>query len=1232
MGYNLNHILVFSNIRRLIHYHLDHLGCIMAFNDDSQTSTFGETSKELIQIHQDINYRAAISTGSSVAVGVGIMAILGRFAVIYGSKTTMLGYLWLTLFVAPLVLTYSERSEAISTLGGVYGLVRNRYGLALSFLVGWLEIGGYAAISAILARIIVVYALTLYGAFGGGIDLSLKWLTVGVVALVLIFKVTGWRGSRRMNTLLVHSGLIFLAVLAIYSIINYHDTLTGLTSVLRSVRPLRLSALLMSSFWGVLMIYGIRRRIVRRRKGVLLQIHWAIMFIVIVLGGMTAIATLPSVSVDSSLHHVLSVNNYSVIIFIGSDIVTALLALFALALAFMGLSRSLQSSIEVISVMTDDVFFPSIFNYRLRRTIFPPLLIGAILSIVFILFVDTMIIVGAAASFLLWMTILVHAPDVFSPRPRLPRDRSFRLPYHPLFPGMTVVAATVAVFNLTWDNMQEAFIWLIIGLAVLGAYSYRRALKARGKRQTYDETALAEKQPAAGAVEKAEEDATPPVLVFVHDLNNLPRILALGSNLAARAQARLVVVQVVEVSDQQPLHVQRRLGREMWEKFARLVRNWEEKRGDAALAVTIKPMVRLASELIEGLINAAQEEHALFLMIPPDFMADEPALNIEQYDKVLRLAPGNIIFFNQLPESDELKHVTVLIGDGGHAWASLTIADALTAPDGVLEVIHYVQHGASLEEEVEAQEKVQRLIHESDTDDHRVQLRILRMSTLEAAVNELISDTDLLVLGAARNFMTRRSFFGGVNARIFQSLSVPTVLVRAQEHIRFAWVSRLWETITAPLPKLTLDEREEVVREVTSGATPSVDFFVLIILSSGIAMYGLLQNSGAVIIGAMLVAPLMSPIVSMAMSIVRGDIKHLGQGAQSTAQGVLMAIFVGALLTFLSPIRQPTNEIMARVNPNLLDLGVAFLSGAAGGYAMSRKSIAAALPGVAIAAALVPPLAVVGYGFATADLNIAFGALLLFITNLIAIVLAAALVFLALDFLSPEKQSWGEVVRSLKITLVFLTIIVIILGYVTYRSVLEQHQLAAIRQVMTKSLYQKSFEPLDVKITHAREGYRLSGTVLSYDQPLNSDELAQLGQELQDAVGSPVTMDIVFIPADKEIFTFDSVVTTAKIEEAIRDAIKDLPVEIFSIQVDQMSEGYAVTLAVIEFQPGAFSQQIADSLEDQLSRQFDAPFSLILYKVPAEKFEMEPAPAADVTPAPMPDATSTLSATATPAP
>jgi uncharacterized membrane protein len=279
---------------------------------------------------------------------------------------------------------------------------------------------------------------------------------------------------------------------------------------------------------------------------------------------------------------------------------------------------------------------------------------------------------------------------------------------------------------------------------------------------------------------------------------------------------------------------------------------------------------------------------------------------------------------------------------------------------------------------------------------------------------------------------------------------------------------------------------------------------------------------------------------------------------------------------------------------------------------------------VAIAAALVPPLAVVGFGFATADLSIAFGALLLFTTNLIAIVLAAALVFLAMDFLSPEKQSWGEVVRGLKITLAFLAIIIIILGVVTFRAVKEQHQLAAIHKVMTKSLYSQSFTPLDVQITGRLNNYQLTATLLSYDKPLSSEDLDQLGKELEAAVGAPVTFDLTVIDAKQARFDIQSEVTITQIEEAVKEALTDLPVDIVSVQAQEIREGYEVDLVVVAFQRNALSQKMVDEMEAELSQQFDAPFKIVAYELPADKIE------AGGTPTPTPDVT--ITPTLTPAP
>jgi uncharacterized hydrophobic protein (TIGR00271 family) len=136
---------------------------------------------------------------------------------------------------------------------------------------------------------------------------------------------------------------------------------------------------------------------------------------------------------------------------------------------------------------------------------------------------------------------------------------------------------------------------------------------------------------------------------------------------------------------------------------------------------------------------------------------------------------------------------------------------------------------------------------------------------------------------------------------------------------------------------------------------------------------------------------------------------------------IAVAFFLSlALFAFGSPL-EPTAEILSRTSPNVLDLLVALLSGAAAAYAVSRSQLAAALPGVAIAAALVPPLCVVGYGLGTGQFDIALGSSLLFVTNLAAIVVAAAAIFLLLGFRPPLRLERGQQARQgLNLALILL--------------------------------------------------------------------------------------------------------------------------------------------------------------------------------------------------------------------
>lgn len=159
-------------------------------------------------------------------------------------------------------------------------------------------------------------------------------------------------------------------------------------------------------------------------------------------------------------------------------------------------------------------------------------------------------------------------------------------------------------------------------------------------------------------------------------------------------------------------------------------------------------------------------------------------------------------------------------------------------------------------------------------------------------------------------------------------------------------------------------------------------------MSGGIAILGMLLSSPAVVIGAMLLSPLMGPIMGLGFALAIGDYPWLKQSARSLAWGTVMAVLLCSALVFFSPIQTITPEIAARTRPNLFDLMVALFSALAGAYAMIRGR-EGTIVGVAIATALMPPLAAVGFGLATWNWTVFSGALLLYVTNLITIALTA---------------------------------------------------------------------------------------------------------------------------------------------------------------------------------------------------------------------------------------------------
>lgn len=287
-------------------------------------------------------------------------------------------------------------------------------------------------------------------------------------------------------------------------------------------------------------------------------------------------------------------------------------------------------------------------------------------------------------------------------------------------------------------------------------------------------------------------------------------------------------------------------------------------------------------------------------------------------------------------------------------------------------------------------------------------------------------------------------------------------------------------------------------------------FAALTVFSSAVAALGLIADSTAVVIGAMLIAPLMSPIMALSGAIVQAWPRRQIENLVIVMAGALVAVAVGWVVAALTPRIGPdavlAGEIIARTEPALVDLGIAIVAGAAGAYVTVRSEASSALPGVGIAVALVPPLAAVGITLNAGEPDLAVGAALLFLTNLAAIVLAGGLMLLFAGFGSRAVNSRERriaVGTTIALVLAVVVPLAINSAIVIKRS---EHSLIAARVVDD---WVPGMEITDLEIDERASpivfDLEVSGIALDAD----ADTLAAT---LAAEIGEPVVVEISFIP------------------------------------------------------------------------------------------------------------------------
>ncbi len=528
-----------------------------------------------------------------------------------------------------------------------------------------------------------------------------------------------------------------------------------------------------------------------------------------------------------------------------------------------------------------------------------------------------------------------------------------------------------------------------------------------------------------------QKDTPYRVLVAVRDEQDMCSLLSFSCALA-RAQAGEVYVVTVTSNGMQP--------------------PWFEVPEDCQ-GVSINVMIRSGKNIGAIILQESQELEPDMLILGWRGHKERGRYFLGQtLDPVVQSAPCDVIVMRG-DCTQQVQRVLLPAAGGPNAPRALNLA-RLIAPDAEITALYVATQRLGPTEVVLGRERLQALQKELP-DNVQVRARVIQSAgPVEGILEEAARGYDLLILGAGNENVVGRFLFGDIPHAILADVPIPTMVVRRRLSNLGSLVRRIWVRIFGLVPTLSVQEQADILKIVRLGSRPSTDFFVMITLAAAIASLGLLANSPAVIIGAMLVAPLMTAILGMGLSLVVADIRFFWRALGTTIRGILLAIVTGALVGLIVPGASITPEMLSRGNPTVLDLGVALISGCAAAYALSRKDVSAALTGVAIAAALAPPLTTIGLSLILRRWWVAGGALLLFSTNMISIVAAGGVTFFLLGF-RPESGDPGHVAvlrRGMWGISVLLVSVTVLLAVLTSQELQEVWLNQAIESAISAEL------------------------------------------------------------------------------------------------------------------------------------------------------------------------------------
>jgi uncharacterized hydrophobic protein (TIGR00271 family) len=1044
-----------------------------------------------IRLTRSLTWWQAVGYGIEVAAAVGVLVLLVPTVAVSGILTPLV-----LLLAALLVVVngwgYAALAHGLAHAGGAYTLIRNRLEAgSVAFVAGWGTILATLGLAGLLAQGAAQYLGALLVGVAG-VVLPTSLLAGGLVALAAL--VSGLGGLRRRGPFLALPLLLVLLLLVGLAIPQIAPAHFQVPAVHLDAAIAPLIALFVS-----LEILASRHGELRRQAGGFGLALVATAAGVTVLGSLVAAAFIGVLGLEAATGPVPALSDLAAAVAGPAGRFLLLgVSLFALTIA---LIRTLTLAVRKIYRMTRDGFWPAwLARYHTRRGVPLRLVLLAGLLLLPLVWLPTDLLAQVAGLLYLVVLFALNLTLVLWSRRRAPAAATSEPGKAEGAPsllglwgtGLVLVLDLLAVTLWAWQPVVAAAGSIGVGTLLYLFYGRRHRIKAQEGLTVFG--------PADEHAEVAFR-----VLVPVANPSTADDLLRLAGRLARAQEGEVLALQVIVVPETVPLEAGRRQAREGWAQLEQALAQVNSE------GLPIETMTRVARSVAQGIVEAAAEERADLVLlgwggpVHGPFPSPGPIV-----DEVLRDVACDVLVMRG-GDTQKVERILVPAAGGPHARVAARQAFLLGEVYDAKVTLLYVQVGPATPQQTTEQQQRLAAAWEGLVPGRPPELRVVTAPSVAEGIIQEADEHDLVLIGVSEENLLDRLVFGSIPRQV--AAHVPgTIFAQAHRGLAGRWTRRLLRALRNTLPTLNAAEQQEVHQNMVRAAHPGIDFFVLIVLSCIIAALGLLLNSPAVVIGAMLVAPLMSPIMAFSLGLIQGELRLIRFATEAVLKGTVMAVLIAALIGLLYPLKTATGEMLARSQPTLIDLGVALASGAAGAYALGRKEVSAALPGVAIAAALMPPLATVGLSLAMGDWRVAGGALLLFTANIAAITLAGGVVFLLLGM---RPQVWGEesrrqLQRRLTASLLTLLVVAIPLGILMGNVVRSGMQERAARAVLDEFMAARGGRLVDVQF-ESQGGQTLLVATVQSASSIAPAEVERVEATLSQAMDRPVQLELVVL-------------------------------------------------------------------------------------------------------------------------